>query len=457
MNAVAPTLPSKSQNPHSDTGRAVRGALWLTVAKVLFIVTSYGIQFLLPRLLGNAETFGDFSAATNLMILLTNVIVVSVTQSLSRQLNAFTNNARSLFKRALFYQLAVGATLGTLFYFARHWLAAQVLSDARLADLLAPLSIAVGCYAVYATCVGAFNGTHRFKDQAKLDMVFSVLRTVGVLGGAFLGWRALGATWGLGLASLGVMTVAVILVFTQIKDTQPLQGPNPLTLERWSKAILTLSIYHLCLNALMQVDLSILKHQSTSFFLARAYSTLEAANASSRLAGYYRAAQTFAFVPYQLTLSFSFVLFPQIAKLNELGDAHAMRRAIRRGLFSSTAILVVCALAITLFASFFMHFVFPSDYAVGASALYYLVWAQVALSLFALSGSVLNASGQSRLAIAIAVIAVISLFFFANLFAQVSTDTAANLRNMAKATLAATSLAATLALIVVYLRHRQTK
>src|SRR5436189_15916 len=45
--------------------KTVHGTLWLTAAKIVFIVTSYAIQFLLPRFLGSAEHFGEFASSTS--------------------------------------------------------------------------------------------------------------------------------------------------------------------------------------------------------------------------------------------------------------------------------------------------------------------------------------------------------------------------------------------------------
>ncbi len=46
------------------------------------------------------------------------------------------------------------------------------------------------CYALYAALVGSLNGRRMFMHQAGLDMTFSTVRTIGIVGAAALGYGA---------------------------------------------------------------------------------------------------------------------------------------------------------------------------------------------------------------------------------------------------------------------------
>ena len=65
------------------------------------------------------------------------------------------------------------------------------------------------------------------------------------------------------------------------------------------------------------------------------------------LVGYYRAAQTFAFVPYQLILSMTFIVFPMVSRALASNDEDAARRTIQGALrFSMLALLAIaCPIA----------------------------------------------------------------------------------------------------------------
>ena len=50
-------------------------------AKAYFIISSYAVQLLLPRIFGEAEEFGLYSATMSGIAILTNVLVVASIQS----------------------------------------------------------------------------------------------------------------------------------------------------------------------------------------------------------------------------------------------------------------------------------------------------------------------------------------------------------------------------------------
>ena len=120
------------------------------------------------------------------------------------------------------------------------------------------------------------------------------------------------------------------------------------------------------------------------------------------LVGYYRAAQTFAFVPYQLILSMTFIVFPMVSRALASGDEDAARRTIQGALRFSMLALLAIACPIAGASDGVMRIAYPEAYLAGAPALGALVFGIAAFALFVITATVLTSAGQPRVAALIA-------------------------------------------------------
>jgi stage V sporulation protein B len=127
---------------------------------------------------------------------------------------------------------------------------------------------------------------------------------------------------------------------------------------------------------------------------------------ASRIAGYYRAAQTFAFVPYQLILAVTFVVFPTISRATTAGDAEATRTAIRGAMRFSLLVVLAMAAPISGASDGVMRVAYPEELVLGAPALGVLALGLVPFSLFAIGASILAGAGQARATMIVAAVAL---------------------------------------------------
>ncbi len=379
---------------------AGQGAVLIAGAKVYFILASYGVALSLPRLLGSPEAFGLYSTALSGVSILNNVLIASTIQSVSK-FTSESSDDRSVLRQALVRQAFLGGGLAlTLFLVAP--LLSRVLFDAKLVPLLRVASVVVFAYALYATLVGHLNGGHRFGAQAKLDATFTTLRTIGIVGGAAIGLGAIGAMAGFAAAATAIMAWALWVVGTGQRGT-------PLPLRRWLAFVVPIWTYQLCLNGLMQLDLQILKRTAAELALQSGMDAMAASSTASAYVGVYRGAQTFAFVPYQLSLALAFVVFPLIARATSTGDAVAARRTIRAA-FRVTAMLTLSVAApIAGAADGVLRIAYPETYVAGAGALGVLVMGMVAFSLFVIGATILSSAGKPAWAATIAAATVATL------------------------------------------------
>jgi stage V sporulation protein B len=386
---------TQAEDAPSAARNARRGVLSITTAKLYFIVAGYAVQFLLPRLLGSPEAFGLFSSAMNVVSILNNVLITATVQTVSRQVSEDVASAPATLRQGLLIQLAIGTLLACGLWAGAPVLGSRVLLDVQLAPLIAVSAIVVFCYASYATLIGSLNGRQIFATQAKLDMTFTTLRTCGILGAAALGFGALGAISGFAAAASCVLLVALFAVGTGAPS-------GPIAWRKWFGWMAPLWLYHALSNTALLVDLNVVKATVASLQLDAGATTQAAAETASRMAGFYRAAQTFAFVPYQLILSVTFVVFPMVSQAVSIGDEEASRRYIRNAMRFSLIVLLAIAAPVSGAAAGVMRVAYPNDYLAGSDALAVLSPGIVCFALFVIGATILSGAGRPGLSAAIA-------------------------------------------------------
>lgn len=387
--------------PSEDTRRAGRGLVSIAGAKFYFIISGYAVQLLLPRVLGEAKEFGLYAATMSGVAILTNVLIVATIQSVSKFVSEDESRAEVTLRQALRVQALLGGALAAgLFVLAP--LIGRVLLDDQLTRLLRVASVVVFAYALYAAVVGSLNGRHWFSKQAWLDVTFSTLRTVGILAGAALGLGAIGAVAGFAAAAATILSISLIWIGFGKRG-------EPIPLGRWFGFMAPIWTYQICLNGILMIDLQVLKRTATELAFASTATSQAAVDLANQYVGYYRAAQTFAFVPYQLIISLTFIVFPMISKATSIGNREAARTTIQHAMRLSLLLLLLVAAPTSGAAMGVMQLAFPAEYLAGAPALAILVFGVAAFSLFAVAATAISGAGQPSLAAMIAGVSLLTV------------------------------------------------
>ncbi len=385
----------------NDARRAGRGLLSIAGAKIYFIVTSYAVQLALPRIFGGPEEFGLYSAAMSGVAIFNNVLVVATIQSVSKFVSEDASQASATLRQGLRLQALLGGALACL-VFGLAPAVAQLLLDEQLTPLLQVASIAVLAYALYAAFVGSLNGRHLFAKQARLDIGLSTFRTAGILLGAGLGFGAIGAVAGFATAAIAIVILASLWVGWGERG----QG---IAWKSWLTFLGPIWVYQVFLNGILMIDLQVLKRTAAELALRDGASVAAAADVANQYVGYYRAAQTFAFVPYQLIIALTFIVFPMISRATSLGDRQLARQTIRHALRLSLLVLLLFAAPIAGSADGVMRLAYPPDYAQGADALRILVFGVAAFAMFVVSATAVSGSGRPSIAAVIGGLALLTV------------------------------------------------
>jgi stage V sporulation protein B len=401
VNEASKALPSAQPTVSTDTARrAGRGVLLISGSKIYFLIAGYAGQLLLPRLFGSPEVFGLFSTAMSSVSILNNIVVGATVQVVSKRVSEAVDRSEITLRHALSVQLWLGLGLASLLFASAPWLAGSLLRDPLLTPLFQLSAAVVLAYCLYTAFVGTLNGRQNFRTQAGFDIGYTTLRTGSMLTAAALGYGAVGAFTGFATASCVIAVASALVVGLGARG-----GPVPY--RAWFSFMVPLWLYQSCVQVIMQADLALLKRSVAVILQADGVAVTAAAETASRYVAFYRAAQTFAFVPYQLLVPVPLVMFPMISQAISQGDEQGAARYVRTAMRFSLLLLLLVAAPVAGAARGVMGLVFPAAYTDGAPALAVLVLAMVGFALFVGAATIMTGAGRPGLAASIGSVAVL--------------------------------------------------
>ena len=405
---------SEDEKPQESVAqRSTRGVAMIAMAKAYFLLTGFAQPILLTRALGQTR-YGVYGTVLNAVSILNNVVVAGSIQAMSKSV---TEQGPVALRRGLVLHLAVGAVLASLLVALSGPLGNGVLCDPQLPALLAIASVIVGNYSVYAALVGALNGRQEFRAQATLDMTFATLRTGLVIGLAYTSWKVRGSVTGFAIASGLITLFALSIVWPMMKSPA---GAKPTAAEtesfgvfarRYVRFFAPVLLYQLAMNLVLQADLLVLKALLSRRFSGTAGGRIvsdacDAANTAAHgaldrvneLVGIYKSVQNFAFLPYQLLLAVTFVVFPVVSRATFEGDRESARRFVRGTLRFSA--LAVGAFLVVLVGrpGGVLRIAYRPEVEVGAAALRLLSLGQGAFAIAVIATTIILAAGRTRAA-----------------------------------------------------------
>src|SRR5690606_16684567 len=223
---------------------------------------------------------------------------------------------------------------------------------------------------------------------------------------AMAGFGLMGAIGGWAAAACAILLVSTAVVGLPRRAAAD-AGPS-VSLRPMVGFFVSVSVYLILLNFIMVADQLLLARLSAGWFAEHGQEALDALRASLPVGaldgftvdpgaaadgqvGYYRAVQTLARLSYQAIIAATFVVFPLVSRSTFENDRAATARYIhtttRYSLIFASAIAVVLAGN----PQAVLDLPYPSDFAeVGWPALIALSLGNVAFSVFAITGTILN-------------------------------------------------------------------
>ena len=411
---LAPTGPAPladaaadAANPTAESAVVGRGGLAITFAKAYFILTGLVQQVLLPRVLG-LDGYGALSSVLSAASITYNPIVTTSIQGVSRAVAQTSGEEHSAtIRRTFVVHAALAVICSAAFFFA----APHTAGFMRAPHIVAPLrlvSLVLLLYGLYSPLIGALNGRRRFVAQASFDVLFATLRTTALVAFGALapaGEGVLGSVAGFVTVAFLIAVGAAAVVGVGKRGRG---GPSVLSHVGF---ILPLLAGQVLLNLLLQADLTLLRRFAGD---AAAVAGLPPA-AADPLVGAYRATQLYSFLPYQLLVSVTFVLFPLLATAHKAGDREAVARYVGAGVRVAMIVagLLVCVTS-GLSAQLLRLVYSPEVAELGARAMQTLTLGFGVFAILGVLTAVLSSIGRERegaAVIAVAFALIVTLCF----------------------------------------------
>jgi polysaccharide transporter, PST family len=368
----------------TDVARlAGRGTIYITAAKVWFMISGYGIHFILPRLLSKPE-FGVYQFVIGVVSVVNAVVVTGTSQAVSKYISQDETKAGAVKSKALKLQVLVGGVIAGGFALLAGVIAGS-LHDDHLTNLLRLASLITFSYSFYSVFTGYFNGQKRFLTQAAVDMSYSTLKLLFVVLFVWLGYGVTGGVGGFALAAACVLALSAFLA----------RGSSSKGDVR-AADLLSFQVYVLLfifvLNLLQKVDLILIK----------ALSSTDAVVASANV-GSYSASINVANITYQIVISIAFVIFPLVSQATFAQDRQRTHSYVSNTI---RYVLMIMMLPATLFsanASAVLRLVYPEEYQEGSTALAIVAYGILFFGLLYVLTTIISASGRPTVSLGIGV------------------------------------------------------
>lgn len=417
-------------------------------AKIFFILSGLVQQTLLPRIIG-LDGYGALARVFAMANIANNVVVSSSIQGVSHSV-ARTPDDRSgeTVRRTFKTHLAIAIPVAVMFFFFAP-LYAKFQGAPHIIRPLQVVSLVVLFYGMYAPLVGALNGQRKFTKQAALDITYAVLRTAGLLG---LGWLFAKGDQGVLGACVG-FAAAAMLIFPVALKLAGLGNPGDAgpSVRQHLLFIAPVALGQVFLQLLMQSDISVLGHFASKLVVIQGMTGELARTTSDEIVGVYRACQLFAFLPFQLLITLTFIMFPMLAKARAEQDQEAVAHYVRTGMRLAFVFACIMVGTVSSLAPHVLHLLFPAEVGQrGGDALRVLALGQGAFSIFYIETTVLTSLGNERLSAALTGVAAALIATLCAVAGITAGDEAELLLRTASATAIALTSAALLGALMVY-------
>lgn len=378
-------MAAAEQSKDAEVARtAGRGGLAIATAKSYFMVVGLVQQIALPRVLG-LDGYGALSSVLSVASIAYNPIVSTSIQGVSRVVAQAPDDQQAQATRGA---LKIHALLALPFALIFFFLAAPICQAMGAPHVTVPMqmmSAVLFFYGLYSPFIGVLNGRKLFTWQAGLDMLYGTMRTLALIGG---GWWLAKSGRGVEGASVGFVTASMLIVFVALFLVGiGKRGPGAPSVGQHLLFIAPLFVGQAVLNLLLQADLTLLRRFASESASAAGMGP----QAADPLVGAYRATQLFSFLPYQLLIAVTFILFPVLATAYRDRDNAAVARYVASGVRVALILMGLMVSVTSGLSEALMRLVFPAEAAhLGARAMQILTLGFGAFAVFGILTTVLN-------------------------------------------------------------------
>jgi stage V sporulation protein B len=351
-----------------------RGAVLITVASAVFVISGYAVNVWLGRLLG-PEDYGRFGVVIALITVLNVVQNAAIPQAVARFVAANSEPPEGILRLGAELQIGVALVLTACLVIAAPWIS-TLLGDDNLVYPLRVIALVLPAYGIFTLLMAFDNGRRAYTRQAVTQGTYAVAKAIASIGLSYP-LQLLGAVIGYVVAPL----VAIVVGWQRLWAPRATLGYRSLL-----GFAGPLSVYALASVGQLNFDILFVK----------------AMVPGTGAAGFYAASQNISRIPYFLLTGLAVILLPAVAAAVTRGG-EAVRSTSREALRAAVLLVVPPAALIVATSARLVELVYSESYAPGAGALSILAIGMGAVALSTVVASVVNGIGRAGATAAVTV------------------------------------------------------
>ncbi|MFH0979274.1 MAG: flippase [Candidatus Woesearchaeota archaeon] len=351
-----------------------RGALYNFAARAVLVLTGYATAAVLARKLG-PEQYGIYGVVTSLVFVVTVVLMTGIEQTTSKFISEKPKDAKAISYQMLKLQIGIGVA-ATIAYFLLSEPLATVLNDKSLVPYIRYTSLLIIFQSLFSVFTGYLNGLKKFKQQSLLNISYSVIKAILVIGFVLAGYSVVGALAGFVLSTAIGLGISFLL-FSPGRH-------EPVTT---NKKILGFGVPIVLFSSitilLMNIDLFFVK-------------ALSQASLANRLSGLYTAALLLSRGPYYIVTAITITIFPLISEFAYRKKQKELENYTKKSLDYLLIAITFIVFIVASTSSDVIRLIYGTDYTTAGPALTILSFGGGLFAVFLLLATIISASGRPK-------------------------------------------------------------
>ena len=368
-----------------------KSTLRLFIAFAIFAIGGYIVYVGLGRFLLTPEQFGIYNIVIAFIGIIEVLMIYSIKQAVSKFVSENPENAEIIKIKALKFQLFSGLVFFLLIYLLAPFIA-FLLNDPKLTFYIQLISPMLLFRSTFSVADGYLNGTKQFIKQSWLTIFLTLVKTILILGLAFIGFGLIGAIAGFAVSMLIASIFAIWLAGIKKIDKEKAKEFKTINLIKFG---LPIAVFYLIINLLGSIDLFAIK-------------ALSLPESSDLFSGYYSAAVTISRIPLLLINAILFVIFPLVSSTTSSNNFDKAKYYINNAMRYSLLFVTPLVVLISAMGPRLISLIYSGTYLPAALSLQVLAFGVGFFCLFLVLCNIIQASNNPRLAVIFGAITVIA-------------------------------------------------
>jgi len=318
----------------------IRGALYLVIAQLGFLVSGYVIHIGLGRSLGPAS-YGIYAIIISIATFFNLFFTTGIPQAVSKYGAENHTHAMDVLRSALIISLLMSAIISVVLILFSPVFSA-LLHDNSLTVYIQVISVMMVLYGPFAIIAGYYNGIQDYRTQSLLYTSYNILKPVLIFVFVFSGFSLWGAVLGFVFSPLIPLVLGLLAI-----------GLHPL-----------LSAHNFSFGKIILFSLPVMGLSAiTNLILTLDLFFIKSILADNQIAGYYSAASQIARMSYVVIWGISFAIFPAIAACMQ--NQEKIRDYLSESLRYTLLLIIPFTVVLAITATPLISLIYSSQYAPG--------------------------------------------------------------------------------------------